>query len=302
MNRLYLCFLAALALGCVVAGQSWSDQAEDEAAIRKGIDSYVAAYNKRDAKALAAHWLPEAVYIDSDTGKRYVGRAAIEKHLTESLKDNKDTKLSVAVESIRFISPNVAVEQGTATTVGLAKEPVKSNYTAIHIKREGKWLLDRITEEEALTLVAPYDKLKELDWLIGSWIDSDDDKANAVEIQCKWAKNHNFIVRTFSVWSKDQITSSGVQFIGWDPSANQIRSWVFDSDGGFGEGLWTKKGKSWHIHSKDTLPNGLHASAVNILTQVDKNQFTWQSTDRHAAGELLPNTVAATVVRKPADE
>src|SRR5262249_44618431 len=182
-----------------------------------------------------------------------------------TFKDSKNAKLTVAVESVRFISPHVAVEHGTAVTVGLSKEPDKTSYTAIHIKRDGKWLLDRVSEEEVATVVSHYDKLKELEWMIGTWIDSDDDESTTIETTCKWAKNQNFLVRTFSVSIRDRIATSGVQIIGWDPSAKQIRSWVFDSDGGFGEGMWSKKGKSWHIHSKDTLANGQKASAVNII-------------------------------------
>jgi uncharacterized protein (TIGR02246 family) len=292
----------SLALCCFAAGQARPDQAEDEAAIRKCVDSYTAAYNKRDAKAVAAHWLPEAVFTDQDSGKRFVGRAAIEKHFAEVFADNKNVKLTVTVESIRFISPHVAVEQGTATTVGLAKEPEKSSYTAIHIKRDGKWLLDRVSEEEVVTPVSHYDKLKELDWLVGDWVDLDDDEATTIETSCKWSKNQNFLVRTFNVAVRDRITTSGLQIIGWDPSAKHIRSWVFDSDGGFGEAIWTKKGKAWHIHSKDTLANGQKASSVNILTFVDKNSFTWQAIDRQAGGQLLPSISAVTVVRKSAGE
>jgi uncharacterized protein (TIGR02246 family) len=284
------------------AGTAHADQAEDEAAIRKGVESYTTAFNNRDAKAIAAHWLPEAVYTDPDSGKNVVGRAAIEKHFASLFKDIKNVKLTVAVQSIRFISPHVAVEQGLATTVGLDKEPTKSNYTAIHVKREGKWLLDRVTEEESLPIVSHYEKLKDLEWMIGSWVDDDDDDATTIETTCKWSKNQNFIVRTFSITVRDRITTSGVQFIGWDPSAKRIRSWVFDSDGGHGEGLWTKKGKSWHILTKDTLTNGQKASAVNILTPLDKNRFTWESVDRQVAGQVLPNISAVPVVRKPADE
>jgi uncharacterized protein (TIGR02246 family) len=284
------------------AGTAHADQAEDEAAIRKGVESYTTAFNNRDAKAIAAHWLPEAVYTDPDSGKNVVGRAAIEKHFASLFKDIKNVKLTVAVQSIRFISPHVAVEQGVATTVGLDKEPTKSNYTAIHLKHEGKWLLDRVTEEEAPTIVSHYEKLKDLEWMIGSWVDDDDDDATTIETTCKWSKNQNFIVRTFSITVRDRITTSGVQFIGWDPSAKRIRSWVFDSDGGHGEGLWTKKGKSWHILTKDTLTNGQKASAVNILTPLDKNRFTWESVDRQVAGQVLPNISAVPVVRKPADE
>lgn len=302
MSRGYRFCLLALALGYLVPDQACADQAEDEAAIRKTVDSYAAAFNKRDAKALAAHWLPEAVYIDPESGESVVGRPAIEKHFAEIFKDLKNAKLAVAVESIRFISPHVAVEQGTATTMGLTKEPAKSSYTAIHLKREGKWLLDRVTEEEVPTVVSHYEKLKDLEWMIGAWVDADDDDATTIETNCKWAKNQNFLVRTFSISVRDRPAASGVQLIGWDPSAKQIRSWVFDSDGGFGEGVWTKKGKAWHILTRDTLANGQRASAMNILTQVDKNSFTWQTTDRQAAGQLLPNIGTVTVVRKPARE
>jgi uncharacterized protein (TIGR02246 family) len=302
MTRLLSCGLIAAALGWLATGQTRADQAEDEAAIRKMVQSYTAAFNKRDAKALAGHWLPEAVYVDPASGTHVVGRAAIEKHFAEMFKDLKNVKLTVAVESVRFISPHVAVEQGTATTVGLGKEPNKTSYTAIHLKRAGKWLLDRVTEDDVPAVVSHYEKLKDLEWMIGAWIDDDEDDATTIELTCKWAKNQNFLVRNFSVSIRGRIATSGVQIIGWDPSAKKIRSWVFDSDGGFGEGLWTKKGKSWHIYSKDTLANGQKNSEVNIVTSVDKNSFIWQSVDRQAAGQLLPNIGAVRVVRKPADE
>lgn len=294
--------LVALSLCCLVADRAWADQAEDEAAIRKAVDSYVAVVNKRDAKALAAHWLPDAVYVDPDSGKKVAGRDAIEKHFAEEFKGMKDGKLKVAVESVRFVSPHVAVERGTAVVLGLSKDATQSSYTAIHIKRDGKWLLDRVTEEDIPTIVSHYDKLKELEWMVGSWVDADDDDDTTLETNCKWAKNQNFLVRTFSITVRDRLTTSGVQIIGWDSSAKQIRSWVFDSDGGFGEGTWTKKGKSWYIQSKDTLTDGKKVTAANILTYVDKNSFTWQSIDRQAAGQLLPSISAVTVVRKSAGE
>ena len=56
-------------------------QAEDEAAIRKNDEAYVAAYNKHDATAIASMWSPEAVYMDPDTGEAAIGREAIEKVL-----------------------------------------------------------------------------------------------------------------------------------------------------------------------------------------------------------------------------
>ena len=52
---------------------------------------------------------------------------------------------------------------------------------------------------------------------------------------------------------QDRIDMAGMQIIGWDPAAKQIRSWVFDSDGAFGEGVWNKQGNRWYIQSTGTL-------------------------------------------------
>jgi hypothetical protein len=48
------------------------------------------------------------------------------------------------------------------------------------------------------------------------------------------------------------------------------------------------------------LPDGRKSSAVNILTKVDDNTFTWQSIQRYVDGELLPNVDEVVVVRQPA--
>jgi uncharacterized protein (TIGR02246 family) len=273
------------------------DQPKDEAAIRKSVESYAAAYNTQDAKLLAAHWLPDAVYIDPDTGAEVVGSAAIEKHFATLFAKAKNVKLVVNVESIRFVSPHVAVEQGTASVLGPDKNPEKTSYKAIHVLRDGKWLLDRVSEQDEPVVLSNYEKLKELEWLVGNWVD-DDDEAN-VETTCKWSKNQNFLIRTYSISVGDRIKDSGLQIIGWDPTTKRIRSWIFDSDGGFGEGVWSKKGKRWYVQANETLANGKKASSTDIITVINKDSFTWQATNRQADGVLLPNVHEVLLIRKP---
>lgn len=290
--------LRILAVGwiCLAARPVAADQAEDEKAIRKSVASYTAAFNKADAEALAAHWLPDAIYLDPDSGTQVVGRKAIAEHFAAEFKELKGAKLKVAVESIRFLSPHVAVEQGRALLLSKNRELSDSTYTAVHVKRDGKWLLDRVTEHDVPEIVSHYDKLKDLEWLVGTWIDTGA-AGTEVRIDCSWARNRNYLVRTFTLNLQDRLTTSGIQIIGWDPAAKAIRSWVFDSDGGHGEGLWTKKGKAWHIRTTDVLPDGNRASAVSIVTPRDKNSFTWRSVDRLAGGTLLPNIDEVLVVR-----
>jgi uncharacterized protein (TIGR02246 family) len=277
-----------------------ADQAADHAAIEKAVESYTAAFNDKDAKSLAAHWSPEAIYINPLTGSQVEGREAIEREFAGILERLRGTRLAVDVESIRFISPSVAVENGVSKLVSADGEPEESSYTAIHVKRGGKWLLDRVTEEDIPVVLSHYEQLKDLEWMIGTWIDGDDQAR--IETTCQWTRNRNFITRSFTVSVGDQIDMAGMQIIGWDPAAKQIRSWVFDSDGGFAEGRWTRKGNRWSITTSGTTPEGLKASSVNVITCVDDSQFKWQSVNRMAGGELLPNIDEVLVVRAPAAE
>jgi uncharacterized protein (TIGR02246 family) len=272
----------------------------DEEAIRANAEKFVEAYNRRDSKSMASMWSPEAVYMDPSTNERIVGREAIAKQFDYAFAGAEDAKLAVMIESIDFVSPNVAIEKGTAEVSYADHEPEKSEYTAVHVKRDGQWLLDRVSEKE----IPPpppshYEQLKELEWMVGSWVD--EDEVATIQTDCEWTKNRNFMTRSFVVVAGDQIDMSGMQIIGWDPAAKQIRSWVFDSDGTFGEGKWSRKDNRWLIQQTGILPDGSKTSATNIITKIDDDQFTWQSTNREVAGEMLPNVEEVLVVRKLAE-
>lgn len=262
-------------------------QTDEEAAIRKALEAYIVAFNKADAKAVASMWTPEAVYLNPLSDERVVGREAIEKQMADTFAETKGIKLEATTTSIQFISPGVAVEHGTAKLSQANQTLEDTQYTAIYVKRDGQWLLDRLTEEEIVTPPSHYEQLKELEWMIGRWVDQDD-RASVVT-DCKWARNNNFLVRTFEVQVRDRIDMSGMQIIGWDPSAKQIRSWVFDSDGGYGQGIWTKKENRWYVQQSGVLHDGRKSSSVNIFTYLDANTFTLQSVNRTVDGELLPN-------------
>src|SRR5205809_3637714 len=115
MRRVFLGLLVYGIIGTArMVGQQPADQSADEAAIRKAAASYVGAFNKHDAKALADLWSPDAVYLNRSTGEQAIGRQAIAEQFAAQFKDQPEAKLEIAVASVQFISPNVAVEQGTA--------------------------------------------------------------------------------------------------------------------------------------------------------------------------------------------
>jgi uncharacterized protein (TIGR02246 family) len=281
------------------AATTATDNADDEAAIRATGASFLEAYNARDAKKLAALWSPEAVYVDPLTGEETVGRDAIEKVFADAFADNQDVKLSTDDVTIEFVSPNVAIVRGTAHVTRPGEEPDDSEFTSVRVKQGGKWLIDRVSEiEKDKPQPSNYEHLKELEWMVGSW--HDDDPSPSIEIQsdCDWTKNKNFLTRSFAVAVGTQVNKSGMQIIGWDPVAKQIRSWVFDSDGGYGEGVWTHKGDKWFIQNTGTLSDGSKTSGTNIVTYLDDNSFKWESVNREIDGQLQPNVDPVLVVRK----
>ena len=138
--------------------------------------------------------------------------------------------------------------------------------------------------------------LDTLDWLVGDWVNEDENRS--IEFSCHFTKNRSFLVRSFRIVTLKDVHMSGMQLIAWDPANASIRSWTFDSDGGFGEDTWTQSGNRYTIRAKYTLPDGGTASAVNVFTFVNDNQCTWKSVSREIDGELQPDTDEIVLVRK----
>ena len=78
----------------------------------------------------------------------FVGRDNIAKHFDYIFAGSEDAQLAVTIDSIDFVSPNVAIEKGTAVVTYSDYPPEETTYSAVHVKRDGKWLIDRVTEEE----------------------------------------------------------------------------------------------------------------------------------------------------------
>jgi len=142
------------------------------------------------------------------------------------------------------------------------------------------------------------DPLGDLAWLTGDWVEEGDDPG--VEFHGRWTGTGAFLVRAFRVALDEDSTLPGLQVIGWDPTAKQVRSWTFDGTGGFGEETWSRQEDTWTIRSKYTLPNGAKAGSINVLTKLDDDAFTWKSVNRDVNGELQPDIDEFTVVRAKA--
>lgn len=294
---LTVCALTAGVLELKAKDEPTGAEPSDEVKIRQAVAAYVEAFNQHDSAALARFWSPEAVYLDRVTRAEARGRTAIAEQFGTLFKDQPDLKLSVETESIQFLSPNVAVEHGTSKFLLPKGEPEEIDYTAVYVKHEGQWLLDRVTDDKQQAPPSHYEQLKVLEWMVGKWADNEGDDVDAVG-ECNWTKNRNFLVRSYALSVRGQINMSGMQVIGWDPAAKTIRSWTFDSDGTFAEATWTRNGDSWFVRNTGVVADGRRASMVNVIKPVDENSFTWKTIERTVGGELLPNIDQVRIVRQ----
>jgi hypothetical protein len=154
----------------------------------------------------------------------------------------------------------------------------------------------RAAEQDVAASKSP---LEELAWSVGDWVDDGD--SHTFEASVKWSKNGAFLVHSFRVTNAGAAPHTGMQIIAWDPAEKRIRSWTFDSRGGFGEESWRRSGDQWSIRKRFTLPDGGQASAVQVMTRVGDDAFRWKSVNRVIDGSLQPDTDEMTIIRKPAE-
>jgi uncharacterized protein (TIGR02246 family) len=264
---------------------------EEEAAIHKAAAAYNAAFAKGDADAVVAMWTPDAEFIDDD-GKVYRGRDTLAPLFTKSLPSYKGYKISGKLTSIRFVKPDVALVDGEQTFTPPQGESDVSRFTSVWVKTDGKWRIrsarDLTPEPAGETVAGRY--LRELDWMVGEWVNEGND--SSVHLKVSWGLNKAFLVMEYEVKHKKGAASKVAQWVGWDPLNEQIKSWVFDDQGGYGEALWTRSGNSWSSDSVGVLPDGTTGSAFNVLKYQDDKTFIWQSLRREADGQPLPDIEA----------
>lgn len=270
---------------------------QDADAIAALVASFAKAFNSGDAAAAAATFAEDALVVD-EQGERTEGRAAVRDRLAAAFADSPGGKIVIRVDSLRFLGPDTALEEGrtTITPAAAGEAPEVTRFTVVYVKRDGRWLQSAVRDEVAHELT-PHDRLKELEWLVGEWVNESQDAV--VHTTCRWADNGNFLVREFTMKTHGQPVMSGSQRIGWDPVRRQFKTWVFDTEGGFGEGYWTRDGDTWVIKSEGVRQDGRHASATNVLKRLGKDRASWQSVDRSVGGAAVPGIDEFTLVRKP---
>jgi uncharacterized protein (TIGR02246 family) len=290
MHRLYksvmFAFAATVSLGIAVGvhAKTGAVSPGDEAAVRAASKEFLAAARRGDENALRKMLTPEGDFVDS-TGRVLKAGELIRQLAASPSPASGAAADSVSETTLRFITPDIAVEDGVADRAAAGAGGITiRRFTAVWAKRDGKWLLDSL--REASVEASPLNEhLKPLEWLLGEWVATTDD--TAILVSSHWCDGGNYIMREFIVAHDGGEMISGTQRIGWDPLGGQIKSWTFDSQGGSGEERWLQDGKRWLVETTDITADGKKGKTSSIFVPANERCFTWEVASADIGGANL---------------
>jgi uncharacterized protein (TIGR02246 family) len=259
----------------------------DRVAIEKLTKDMIQAFDKRDAAAIAACWTEEGAFIHND-GEPIRGRAEIQKGYEEFFRTLKGKpKLEIQSDALDFPSADMAVKQTTLRLKGDEGEVVASGRQDTVLAREGgRWKVAIVREWDRE--VGRDASLEQLDWLIGTWQAIAKDRE--VTVIYERDKNQAFIRGTFTVKEGSRVIESGTEMIAKDNAKGVIRSWLFQSDGAFGDAVWSREGKKWSIDVHGVKADGTELTGTVVYIRIDPNTFTWQAVNLALDGEQVADT------------
>ena len=276
----------------------------DEAAVRNSLAGYLQAFNEGELSKVAEYWADSATHLDRSTGQLTEGKRAILADVQVALEGDAPSRLSGQVEHVRMLTPSLALVTGTTTVVTSSGEPATTNFSAVmKSSAANQWQFESVEESPRPVVTTPATALQPLEWLVGSWVDLSDDVR--VDTTFRWSSQQAFLIRSFAITrfgEADEVVHEGTQVIGWDANTQQIRSWKFESDGSFGEAVWSKNGSDWMVKSVETLTDGRIASGTYVLTPDGADRMTVKLIGHEIGGEPQAATPAVTMVKVPLEE
>lgn len=303
--------LAILVLGLGVGGLSSLEAEEPPAAVATGTTqdpafvaaintasaAVVAAFDANDAAALAALFTEGGELVD-ENGNVHVGRAGIEAAFKQFFEAFPRARLLMEVQDVRRVDEEIAIEEGVRLVLvddGAAAAQVR--YVAVRTREGDAWPIVSYREFADDPPPTAREMLAQLDWLVGEWIDESPDGRTLINF--RWSEDGHYILGDFNVSVSALPTTTSQQRIGWDPVNLTLRSWTFDADGGFSEGVWTPAESGWIVRSVATLPDGSTGAATLTMALDGDDHVLITGEDRVIAGVIEPDFALRIARRQP---
>lgn len=288
-----------LALACALQVRA-EEPSPEIAGLQKAASDFVAAYNKKDAAAIAALFTEDGEMGDI-TGKDLTsGRQEI-KGRYEEIFASDPVSMAVEVDSVRLVAPNLAIEDGTVhlTPAGDENAPPRSmTYTAVLAKgADGAWQIASTRNLTDATDAAG--QLADLAEVVkGEWTSRTSDGVQ-LDLAFGWDPSGKFLAGDTLTTTADAEPQAGNIRIGWNAARKCIVSWIFDAKGGVTQGVWTPTNEGWMIRAEGTTADGETITASQELTTEGNDTLIWSATNRVVDGEKQPDTELRIVRQAP---
>ncbi len=260
-----------------------ANNSRDEAGVTQAAKGYLAALERGDAKAIADFWTPEGSYIDE------TGQASKVRELVAKIAANKGAsrpRAKVGNVNLRFIAADVAIEEGDCEIASaIGPSSLTGRFSALWVRQNGKWKLDQLHEWRSARGSANQ-HLAPLEPFVGQWSGKTDNLS--LNVVTRWTSGKAFLHRELSISIDGKETFSATQEIGWDLDSQQIRSWIFNSDGSHGEAVWSLEGNVWLATTTRLLPNGDTATSTYAYKFANRDTLIVRSIGTGTDGESSP--------------
>ena len=282
---------ACLAVALLVTPGLRAEEETDPAmaGLEKAATDFVAAYNKKDAAAIAALFIEDGEMCDLNGDDLTSGRDQIKAHYEEIFAGEDAPSIAIEVKSVRLVAPTLAIEDGTAhlTPSGENAPPRSTDYTAVLMKgSEGTWKIASTRSLKDSTDAAG--QLADLaDVLKGEWTTMKD--GLRLDLAFGWDESGKFLSGGMLTTTADGEPQAGTMRIGWDAAKKSIVSWIFDAEGGVSQGTWTATDDGWLVRSEGTTSDGETMTANQQLTAENKDTLIWAVTNKVINGEKQPD-------------
>ncbi len=144
MKRLSALILMTLLAMRLLAGTAAAGSPGDEAAIREAVSRYVEAREKIDPQAIEQLFTEDADQLVS-SGEWRRGRPEVVRGTVASSRTSGGSRRTITIETIRMITPNVAVVDGRYELSGPTPTESRKMWTTLLMKKTRRgWLITAI--------------------------------------------------------------------------------------------------------------------------------------------------------------
>ena len=159
--------------------------------------SFKQAILDHDAKKLAPLLTANATDYDLTSQEIVTGRDNVATYLSTLLPSEQAPQVSISIESIKAKKTDMIRAKGVIDLDFESDPKEQIAFCVDFTQEEGTWKIAQISHLLLQPAPSHYEQLKGLNWLVGSWVNKDEDTDFTSHYE--WDMNKNFLIQQFSL-------------------------------------------------------------------------------------------------------